>query len=238
MKQLKAENAKLKRASARQSSGSVPKPSRGRAATGGGGGNKKDEGGNKKEDVAEADEGGDGSKPKKAVRATSSRLYNPRQLLQKREELQQKKTEEELKNCSFMPSTATKAGEGGVKRDGKAATNRLFDLAKRQQEKRANLASKKEELEVSDCTFSPSIDKKSAAIASASPEASQNTFQRLAQPVARKPREMVCSGVVLRVRATAACFCAACCVGALSCWRSGLFRCVSCWCVRSLSCWL
>ena len=129
-----------------------------------------------------------GGKKKKAVRSTSSRLYNPAKLRQKQEALRKAKEETEMAGCSFRPRTST--GTPPKATNSKQATNRLFEQAKLQAKKREQLRAKRETEEIASCTFSPSIDSKSAQIAKTKP-GSEDTFARLSVPVKHEVNENV-----------------------------------------------
>ena len=191
LKATKEENKRLQRVAERQAKSRSPAqakstpPPRGAAGGGGGGG------------------GGDGTGSNgktRRVRAPSSRLYNPRKLQEKAEKLAKKRAETELAKCSFRPKTkAASKNKKAPKTRGNAASNRLFMQAKRYQDRRASLEKKKGELEVQDCTFSPSIDEKSVRMASeGSGPKDVDTFTRLSAPRVHKPSETVRNTVASR----------------------------------------
>lgn len=144
---------------------------------------------------ASANDGGGGSGKAKTrrVKAPSSRLYNPSKLQQKAEKLAKAREEAELAKCSFKPKTkaGAKATANNTTKRGTSASNRLFEQAKRHQEKRRSLADSKDDLAVKECTFSPSLDERSVKIASVSAGTKGETFSRLSAPRTYKTKEMV-----------------------------------------------
>ena len=141
---------------------------------------------------------GNTASPRK-VRTPSSRLYNPKRNRQKEEQRQKAKIKSELNNCSFKPKISSVGKRAARYRAGASATDRLFQQGVRQLERRAEMASRKGEDEVLDCTFSPNIDKRSARMAVNSPD-SGDTFSRLSQPRVLKVNETVRTCFAFRVR--------------------------------------
>eukprot|EP00750_Incisomonas_marina_P015565 INCI18372.1.p1 GENE.INCI18372.1~~INCI18372.1.p1 ORF type:complete len:479 (-),score=134.54 INCI18372.1:259-1695(-) len=133
---------------------------------------------------------GSGKTKTRRVKAPSSRLYNPTKLQQKAEKLAKAREEAELAKCSFKPKTKAGAKAANTAKRGNSASHRLFQQAKRHQEKRRSLADQKDDLAVKECTFSPSLDERSVKIASVSAGTKEETFSRLSAPRTYKTKEM------------------------------------------------